>query len=143
MAVKVKVYLNLPKAVQIVEKAGLGRDGAVQEHWTKAIVLRRMAKFMPFVSGAFKETTIANTTSTEIVSVGPHAGFLYFGKVMVGDESNSPWAREGETKHAVDDWDIDYNQERNSQAGAFWDRAVVANDGKAMVRDLQAFINKR
>lgn len=38
----------------------------------------------------------------EIVYPGPYARFLYMGKVMVGVESKSAWAKKGEMKEVID-----------------------------------------
>lgn len=143
MAFSVEVEIDLPDAKELIDAVGIGYGGTIQAFHTNN-VLRRMQKYMPKVSGAFIKTTQLHTNldNGDIVSVGPHAAFLYCGKVMVGDESNSPFARRGETKHVVESWDIDYNQEKNPMAGPYWDKAVAANEGKFIVQELQNYIDK-
>ena len=151
VARSITVMLDLPDAAKIVETAGLGESGAVQRFHTQN-VLRRIQKYMPYQSGTFVRTTIANTdvNKNEIVSVGPQAAFLYYGKVMVDSETGvagfltlDGWkSRKGSTKIPTDR-DLQYNQEKNPHAGPFWDRALVANEGALLLRELQDFVDKR
>lgn len=43
---------------------------------------------------------------------------------------------------AVTDRDLEYTKNFNPQAGPFWDRALVAAEGKAMASDLQNYMNR-
>jgi hypothetical protein len=100
---------------------------------------------MPYKTGALIKLMIAQTDidTPEIVLTAPQAAFLYHGKVMVDDETGSPWARKGHTKHVDEGWDIDFNKEKNPMAGPYWDRALVANEGEVLVRELQSYLNYR
>jgi len=150
MAFSVKVKLDLPKADQVIKNVGLDESGAVQRFHT-ANVLRRIQKYMPFKSGAFIKTTIANTDidKPEIVSVGPHAAYLYHGKVMVDSVTGKgpanipdvgPRFRKGSTLRATDR-DLEFDTTKNPQAGPYWDRALVANEGDILVSELQRYID--
>lgn len=77
------------------KKQGLGADGAIQRYIDQE-VLRRMAPFTPFDTGALRGGVYAK--NGEVVYTVPYARFLYYGKVMVSPSIGSPWARKGEEK---------------------------------------------
>lgn len=141
MAFQVKATLELPRADQVVKNVGLGPGGMIQNFHTLN-VSRRMPKFMPMVSGALIKNAIAHISLQDatITSTGPQVAFLYHGAPMVGDVTGSAWAKKGETKHVVPG-KLKYNTEKNPQAGPFWDRALAANEGEVLVRELQNYIN--
>lgn len=127
---------------QILDSAGIAENGRVQAFHTQN-VLRRIMKYMPFVSGTLRKLTITQTDINKpyIITQAPQAKFLYHGKLMLGDITNSPWARKGETKHVVNR-DLEYNQEKNAKAGAYWDRALAAHEMPELTRELQRYINR-
>lgn len=63
-------------------------------------VVKDTDKFVPMRVGTLKNSAIQSVgnNSDSIVYKGPYARFLYYGHVMVGIRSNSPWAKKGETK---------------------------------------------
>lgn len=141
---KVTVKMDLPGAAKVVQDLGLDAKGDVQRFHTNN-VMRRIQRFMPYKSGAYIKGMIAatNINEPEIVIPGPHSRFLYHGKVMVSDVTGSPWARKGETKHVVGDWDINYNREKNPDAGPYYDREMVAAEGPALVEDIKQYMRQR
>lgn len=150
MAFTAKVKLGLPKANELIHNLGLDPGGDVQ-HFQTQNVLRRIQKYMPFLSGAFIKTTISNTTETEIVSTGPQAAYLFYGKVMVDSETGKgpanipdvgPRFRKGSTLVATDR-DLNFNKEKNPMAGPRWDLALEANEKDALVKDLQNYTKHR
>lgn len=146
-----KVKLDLPDADKIVRSKGLGADGAVQQFHTQN-VLRRIKRYMPFRSGATYKITVVQTDirKPEIVTDTPYAKYLFRGKVMIdpklgvaGFMTPEGWrSRKGCVK-VLTDRDLVFFRGKNPQAGPRWDRALSANEGKAMVADLQNFINRR
>lgn len=146
-----KVKLDLPDADKIVRAKGLGADGAVQQFHTQN-VLRRIKRYMPFRSGATYKITVVQTDirKPEIVTDTPYAKYLFRGKVMIdpklgvaGFMTPEGWrSRKGCVK-VLTNRDLQYFKGKNPQAGPRWDRALSANEGKAMVADLQNFINRR
>ncbi len=141
MPFKVDVKLDLPGADQVVKDVGLGPNGMIQNFHTLNVA-RRMEKYMPMVSGAFIKTTMAhiNLQDATITSTGPQAAFLYHGLLMLGDVTGSAWAAKGETKH-VTETPLEYNQEKNAQAGPYWDRALIAKESAVLVKELQNYID--
>ena len=146
-----KVKLDLPDADKIVRSKGLGADGSVQQFHTQN-VLRRIKRYMPYRSGATYKITVAQTDirKPEIVTDTPYAKYLFRGKVMIdpklgiaGFMTPEGWrSRKGCVK-VLTDRDLEYFQGKNPQAGPRWDRALSANEGKAMAADLQNFIDRR
>lgn len=146
-----KVKLHLPSAAQIIRSKGLAADGAVQMFHTQN-VLRRIKKFMPFRSGVTYKITVAQTDirKPEIVTDTPYAKYLFHGKVMIDPQINAAgfltpegWrSRKGCVKVRTNR-DLVFFRGKNPQAGPRWDRALSANEGKAMAADLQRFIDRR
>ena len=128
---KVTVYMKPTK--QILKDKGLGPGGDVQRFHTQN-VLRRIQKYMPYRTGATIKLTIAQTDINKpfIVTDAPYAKYLYYGKVMVGRAPKTVTSR-----------DLVYTKTKNPQAGPFWDRALVAAEGRVLQRELQAYINRR
>lgn len=144
---KVKMYL--PSAQKLIQSKGLSNDGAVQMFHTQN-VLRRIKRYMPYLSGATYKITVAQTDirKPEIVTDVPYGQYLYHGKVMVNAKTGKgpaliPGVGYRYKKGTVlmpTDRDLNFT---NKKATAFWDRTLVANEGKAMTADLQRFIDRR
>lgn len=146
-----EVTLKMKDLNQIIRAKGLGADGAVQQFHTQN-VLRRIKRYMPFRSGVTYKITVAQTDirKPEIVTDTPYARYLFHGKVMIDPAINAAgfmtpegWrSRKGCTKVRTNR-DLKFFTGKNKQAGARWDRALSANESKAMAADLQRFIDRR
>lgn len=128
-----RIKLNLPAAGRLIRRKGLHPHGDVQRFHT-ANVLARIQKYMPYRSGATIKLTINQTDVNRplIVTDTPYAKYLYYGVAM-----------EGKAPMTVTDRPLQYTTTKNPQAGPFWDRRLVANEGRAMVADLQKYLKKR
>lgn len=128
-----KVTVNMKPVNQILKAKGLTAGGDVQRFHT-ANVLRRIVRYMPYRSGATIKLTVAQSpiSKPEIVTDAPYARYLYYGKVMVGRAPKT-----------VTDKDLDYTRTKNPQAGPFWDRRLVAAEGKALQADLQRYVDRK
>ena len=135
--------LEMHSTRQIMRDKGLDENGDVQTYHTRN-VLRRIVRYMPYQSDMTIKITVAQTDVRRplIVTDTPSARFLFNGKLMVSDVTGSPWARKGETKHVVNT-PLNYTKAKNPRAGPHWDRAVSAAEGKAMVADLQRYIDRK
>lgn len=135
--------LLLNPIAQIVRDKGLAEGGAVQRFHTHN-VLRRIIRYMPYRSSQLIKLTINQTDIRKryIVTQAPQAKFLYYGKLMVGIHSGSPYARRNEPKKVVNKA-LRYDKTKNPQAGPFWDRALSANEGAALQAELQRYIRSR
>ena len=121
----------------------MSKDGDVQRFHT-ANVLRRIIKYIPYRTGETIKVTVAQTNinKPQIVTDVPYARFLYYGVVMVGINSGSAYARRGEPKR-VTNRPITYTKIKNPHAGPYWDRALIAAEGAAMIADLQRYVETR
>lgn len=146
---KVKMYL--PSAAKLIRSKGLARDGRVQMFHTQN-VLRRMKRYMPFRTGQTYKITVAQTdiSKPEIVTDVPYGQFLFRGKVMIDPKTGAAGFLTSEgwrsRKHCVKvptERDLNYTRTKNPLAGPYWDRTLVANEGKAITADLQRFVNRR
>ena len=125
-----RLRLDIPAAAVLADRKGFGPDGHVQKFHT-ANVNRRIGKFMPHLTGAL-ETKLKIVQGTKIIVLGPYAKYQYHGKVMVGPAPK-----------VLTDQDLEYTKTFNPQAGPYWDRALVAAEGDALVADTQRYINRR
>ena len=136
-------YLEMNSITQILKDKGLDPRGDVQMFHTQN-VLRRILKYMPAKTGMTQKATIAQTNirKPQIITNTPPAKFLFYGKLMLGDKTGSPFAQKGETKH-VTDTPLHYNTSMNAAAGPRWDRALQAAEGAALAADLQRYIKRK
>ena len=124
-----KVRLNLPTAAQLIRDKGLAPDGDVQRFHTQN-VLKRIKRYMPYVSGATYKITVAQKMIDPKINA---SGFL----------TPEGWrSRRGSVKVLTAE-NLKYNKTKNPAAGPRWDRALVAAEGKALVADLQSYIDRR
>lgn len=143
--------LTMKDANEIIRDKGLAPDGDVQAFHTQN-VLRRIKKYMPFLSGSLYKITQIQTDirKPEIVTDAPQAKYQFYGKVMIdpklgvaGFMTPEGWrSRKGSVK-VLTDRDLEYTKTKNPMAGPRWDRALSAAEGEAMAEDLQRYINRR
>lgn len=117
MSVKVHTVCNID-AIGILKRHGLNPGGRIQKYLISQCD-KYMAGYLPFRGGMWLKNHYLQDDG--ILYVGPQGKFLYYGKVMVGVESGSAWARKGEQKR-VTDRDLKYTHTtKNVLAGPFWD----------------------
>ncbi|MBQ3045135.1 MAG: hypothetical protein IJD49_04200 [Clostridia bacterium] len=128
-----KAYLELNSVDQILKDKGLTADGSVQAFHTNN-VMRRMYRYMPRLTAATVKVMIAQTDINKpyIILDVPFGKYIYHGKVMTGPAPKT-----------VTDTPLNYTKTQNPRAGPYWDRALSAAEGAAMVRDLQNYINRK
>lgn len=133
MSGNVKVDLKMNDINRILRDKGLSSNGSVQSFHTNN-VMRRMVKFMPFRTGATIKLTILGTdiNKPQIVTDTPYAKYLYYGRVM-----------EGEAPKKATERPLNYSHGKNPQAGPYWDRRLVAAEGRVIAAELQRYINRR
>lgn len=144
-------YLEMNSVQQILRDKGLHETGDVQQFHT-ANVLRRIIKYMPFLSGMLIKLTIAQTVISrpEIVTDAPEGEYLFRGKVMVDPKNRAAgfmtpegWrSRKGCVKVRTDR-DLRYTKTKNPRAGPRWDLVVSTREGKAMAADAQRYIERK
>lgn len=147
-----KITLYLASANQIIRNKGLSKDGHVQMFHTQN-VLRRIKRYMPFLTGGLYKLTVAQTDirKPEIVTEAPQAEYLFEGKKMVNAKTGKgpmmipgvgPRYKKGTILKPIDS-PLDYTRTKNPQAGPHWDRTLVNREGKAIAADVQRYIDRR
>ena len=128
---KVKVKMN--PTGRILKDKGLTAGGDVQRFHT-ANVLRRIACYMPYRTGATVKLTMTGTNINKsyIVTETPYARYIYYGKAM-----------EGKVPKKATERDLIYTKTKNPRAGPYWDRALAAAEGAAIRADLQRYIRSK
>lgn len=128
-----KIRLDMKPINRILKAKGLTADGDVQRFHTQN-VLRRIQKYMPYRTGATIKLMVVQTdiSKPEIILDVPYGKYLYYGKVMVGRAPKS-----------VTDRPLRYTRTKNTRAGPFWDRALVAAERAALQADLQRYIDRK
>lgn len=144
------VKIILPSANKLIRQKGLAQDGKVQMFHTQNC-LRRIKRYMPFLSGATYKITVAQTNirKPEIVTNVPYGKYLFCGKVMVNSKTGKgPVLIPGVgyrfpkgSTFVPTDRELEYTKTKNPLAGPHWDRTLVSYEGKAIVADLQRYIN--
>ena len=141
-----KIKVNLKPIDQIIKDKGLSEDGDVQGELTK-IVSNRIGRYMPYRTGVLSGKLKHIKSPTEIKVEGPYAHYQYMGEVW---GPNIPVIENGiitgfwspPNKHRTGR-SLEYSKGKNSQAGPFWDRHLMAAEGDAIRADLQAYIDRK
>lgn len=143
--------LEMNQVNQLIKAKGLDRSGDVQQFHT-ANVLRRIKKYMPFLSGAMYKITQLQTviSKPEIVTDVPQGKYQFYGKVMIDPKINAAgfmtpegWRSRKNSIKVITDRNLEFTKTKNPEAGPRWDKALSAAEGKAMVADLQRYVNRR
>ena len=108
------------------------------QYFLDSQVMTDMVPYMPMQTGNFITRTRAMSAaiagSGKVVAAAPPMGrFLYEGKVMVGVDSHSPFARYGEKK-VVTDRDLQYSTAEHQKVEKKWFDAAKRDHGSDWVR---------
>ena len=123
-----RIKLKMDPVNQIIEKKGLASNGDVQKYFTFE-VNRRIGRYMPHLTGVL-ETKLKRVVSGNSIKIeGPYARYQYYGVVMEG----------APPKHLTDR-PLNYTTTFNTEAGPFWDRRLMQNEGSQIAANLQKFI---
>ena len=101
-------------------------------------VMKSMIPYMPMVTGTFIKVTQAMSTAiagsgTVYAAAPPFGRFLYEGKVMVDEQTRSPWARKGARKMAIEK-DLEYTKPPHPKATDHWFEEAKKAHGKSWVK---------
>ncbi len=147
-----KVRIYLPSASKLIRNKGLAKDGHVQMFHTQN-VLKRIKRYMPFLTGGLYKITVAQTDiqKPEIVTEAPQAEYLFEGKKMVNAKTGKgpmmipgvgPRYKKGTILKPTES-PLEYTMTKNPKAGPHWDRTLVACEGRVLTADLQRYIDRR
>lgn len=146
-----KITVNMKPVTTIITRAGLNRDGQAQRFLTNT-VNRRITQYMPYRTGALSTKLKYIRNAREIVVTGPYARMQYFGKKMVNAKTGKGPAlipsigyryRTG-TILMVTDTDLKYDATKNNpNPGPFWDRRMMAAEGKQIAEEMRSYVRMR
>lgn len=143
------VQMDMQPIRAILAKKGISPTGAVQAQLTN-IVNRRITRYMPFRSGALATKLKRVISPTEIQVQGPYANYQYHGKVMVDPKTGAAgfltpegWRSRRGVSKVLTDRNLEYDTTKNPMAGPYWDRRLIFAEGRAIVSELQAFVDRR
>ncbi len=145
-------YLEMNTVNRVLKDKGLDRVGDAQQFHT-ANVLRRIKRYMPFLTGMTYKVTVMQTDirRPEIVTDVPYGKYLYYGKKTVNHKTENGPAlipgvgyryNKGTILKPVGS-PLEYTTTKNPKAGSHWDRTLVACEGRALTADLQRYIDRR
>ena len=129
MSTRIKVEMK--PVNRIVSRLGVDPHGDVQMQLTR-IINKRITRYMPFRSGALATKLKIIKSPTEIEIMGPYARYQYYGKVMVGPPPKT-----------VTGIDLNYDPNKNPDAGPFWDQRMMAAEGAVIASEIQTYVNRR
>ena len=129
MSTRIKVEMKPVNT--ILTRLGVNKTGDVQRFVTSTIN-RRITRYMPFRTGVLATKLKYIKSPTEIEVLGPYARYQYYGKVMVGRAPKT-----------VTDRDLKYDKTKNPQAGPFWDKRLMAAEGRQIVAEAQRYVDRR
>lgn len=152
MKIEATAKVDMPAASAVIKSVGLDESGELQISFTRN-VLRRIAKYMPYQSGALIKLMQAQTDVQKptIVVSAPYAHYQFVGLLWVDPKYNigafyNPdfgfWSRPGVDKK-ITDTPLNYDTTKNKLAGPNWRERLVQNEGAAMVADLQREVDRR
>jgi hypothetical protein len=148
MSARIKVEMKPVNA--ILARLGVNKTGDVQQFVTNTIN-RRITRYMPFRTGVLSTKLKFVKAPAEIEVLGPYARVTYYGKVMVDSETgkgpaNIPGVgyrfRNGAVLKATER-EMQYTKTFHPNAGPFWDRALMAAEGRQISMEIQSYINRR
>ena len=121
---------------QLKKNKGLGAAGRLQQY-IDAEVLRRMAPFTPFDTGALQNNVYAK--AGEVIYTVPYARYLYYGKAMASPSTGSSWAGSGEEKILMGK---PLHFKGAPMRGAYWFLRMKAQQGQEILKGAGRLVGK-
>lgn len=134
-----RIKVEMKPINTIVTRLGVGSTGDVQNQVTH-IINHRMTQYMPYLTGVMSTKLKFVKSPTEIEVLGPYARFQYYGKLMLGIESHSAWAKKNEIKKETD-VPLKYTK-TNPLAGPKYDQRMMAAEGEQIRAEIQAYVDR-
>lgn len=142
MKIDFEYEVTLPNADEIIQKLGLGDHGDVQKFIDEEVI-RISSPYVPHDKGRLEQSAQRATDfgSGDVVYDTEYARFQWYGMLMLGEVTNSPWANAGEKKYLTL---IPLKYQGSPMRGAHWvERAMDAGGMDELVEEVQKFITER
>ncbi len=119
-----KVKMKVNGATMTLDLSRFEKQFQEAQFKLDSVVMTDMEPYMPKTTGTFINVTKAMSASLagsgKVVAAAPPMGrFLYEGKVMVDEQTGSPWARKG-AKKIVTERDLNYYKGKNPKVTDHW-----------------------
>ena len=147
-----RIRVEMKPINTILTRLGVDKNGDVQKQATR-IINRRITRYMPYRTGALSTKLKYIKSPTEIEVLARYARYQYYGKVMVNSKTGKGPAlipgvgyryKKGTILEATDkNLDQKPRSPGNDRAGPFWDRRLMANEGDAILAEIQEYIRTR
>ena len=129
-----KVEVKMDSVGAILRRRGLETGGRVQRLFT-AECARQMDPYVPMRQGTLKNTRYIGVDYVEYK--GPYAHYQYIGKLMVGINTGSAYAKSGEPKkYASPPKDLQYHG--SQKRGPLWDKRMWSDKGDQITAKIAA-----
>lgn len=128
-----QLSLKLNSIKKIEKDHGLDTKGS---KFLRDTVDRFCDPYVPMASGTLKNHK-TYPSDHEIKYISPHAHYMYKGILMVGP-NGSPWAKLGQSKHYTGK---SLKFSGAPKRGANWDKRMMNDRRKDMIKDIQNFLN--
>lgn len=123
---------------QIIDEIGIKAYGKFQKHLAER-AKEYIGVYVPIDSGRLVSTSKIIKGYTALLYDQPYAHFQYRGIVYVDPQTLSTFAPKGGTKVPVIGWQMQY---QNPLATSYWDRTMMQERGKDLIRDMQRYLDK-
>ncbi len=130
-----KIKMN--SAIRIQRRLGIEPYGPAHKFMAQRCKDRMNSKYVPEDKGILIDTSFVNNNCA-IVYPAPYAQFLYYGKVMIGEESKSAYAKKGERK-IVTNKDLYYSK---SSSGPYWDKRMMSAEKKELIKEVNNYVKR-
>lgn len=145
----ITVTFEMQPIKKILAQKGISPTGDVQKQLTN-IVNHRITRYMPYRTGILSGKSKRITSPTTIEVATPYARYQYYGKVMVDPKTGAAgfmtpngWRSRKGVPKVESDRKLNYDKTKNPMAGPRWDRHLIAAEGRAIVQELQDYVDKR
>lgn len=148
MSTRVKV--SMKPVNTILTRLGVDKTGDVQMQTTN-IINKRITRYMPFRSGALATKLKFIKSPTEIEVLGPYARVQYYGEIMVDPvtraagfkDKDGQWKSRKGVPKVRSGRQMNYSKHKNPLAGPFWDRRLMATEGKQIAAEVQRYVDRK
>lgn len=136
---KIKFNWNKPEKQILESSTGGDRTLLFMANEAK----RLMEPYVPYLNGPLSTKVSAGVDSGGgyVHYKQPYAGFQYYGVVMIGKKSNSPYAGYNEGKKTTAQ-KLNYNKSKHPLATSQWDKAMKAAHMGYLTRAVQDYVKK-
>ena len=128
---KTRVKVEMKPVNILLTHLGVSKTGNVQMQTTR-IINKRITRYMPFRTGVLATKSKHIKSATEIEVLSPYARYQYYGKVMVGPAPK-----------VVTEKNLVYTTSKNTKAGPFWDKRMMAAEGKQIAAEIQRYVERK